>query len=300
MGWLSAVGLGFSIFNGLRNSSKSKAAGQAGYQQGLYNSQQAAYFGQLNADAMMEAAHINAGMATEIGELNAWYIERAGERNLKMYGIQSAEELRRHVRAEKMHAGSVRAAQSGTGIQVNTGTHLHYLNDQIDEGLAQRNFMITRHTETKKSIRMDFEDKAYVTRKSAELQAGAIMANGEISAEMALAQADYQSQQYMMQGQSAMQAGQQGSSDALFGILGSVANFGINQYASGGGGFGGIFEGLKGFFGGSSQAAPPPMITSSNTAPTYITAPGNAGAPIPYATPVYTKRWASDFLTGVL
>jgi hypothetical protein len=292
MGWLSAIGMGFQIFNGLRSYSQNKAAGQAGYQQGLYNSQQSSYFGQLNAGAMMEAAHINAGMTMEIGNLNADYILRAGERNLKMYEIQSEEELRRHIRAEKMHAGSVRAAQSGTGIQVNTGSALHYLNDQIDEGLAQRSFMITRHTETKKSIRMDFEDRAYVTRKSAELQAGAIMANGEIGAEMALAQSQYQSQQYLQAGQSALQQGNSAATGALLGTLGSVAKWGIQND---------VFSGFSSMFAGSSSSNPPPaMVTASSTVPTMLRAPDSAGAPIPYATPVYTKRWASDFLTGVM
>ena len=252
MSWLSLAGLGLSLFQGFRGSQQAKSSAYAGSQQAAYNAQQAGYFGQLNHDAMMEAAHINAGMTQEIGELNAWYIERAGERNLKMYGIQSEEELRRHVRAEKMHAGSIRAAQSGTGIQVNTGANLRYLHDQVDEGLRQRHFMMVRHAETKKSIRMDFEDKAYVTRKSAALQAEAIMANGAIGADMALAEAQWQQSQYMSQANAYQQAGDQQNSNFLWGALGSVGKFAL------GGGFDDI--GISNFFSSSNASAAPAML----------------------------------------
>ena len=231
MSWLSLAGLGLSLFQGLRSSQKASSAGQSAYNQGMFNAAQAGYFGELNAAAHMEAAGINAAMTQEIGELNAWYIERAGQRNLKMYGIQSDEEMRRHVRAEKLHAGQIRAVQSGTGIQVNTGSNLRYLHDQIDEGLRQRHFLAVKHAETKKSIYMDYTDKAYATRKSAALQAEAIMANGAISADMAMFGAQQQQQSYLYSAQLAQQQGQQASSDALWGMLGSVGEW---AFSSGG------------------------------------------------------------------
>jgi hypothetical protein len=289
MSWLSAVGLGLSLFQGLRGSQQAKAGASAGYNQSMYNAQQAGYFGQLNADAMMEAAGINAGMVAKIGELNAWYIERAGERNLAMYEIQSEEELRRHVRAEKMHAGSIRAAQSGTGIQVNTGANLHYLNDQIDEGLAQRHFMMVRHAETKKSIKMDFTDKAYVTRESARLQAEAIMANGHISADMALAESQFQAQSYMQQAQAYQTAGSQASSDFMWSALGSVGKFMINNWDDGFN-FGDMFGG----FGRTQTSAPPPLLTASGYGtPSMLSQ--NAPA---YSPPSFTD--GSRYLSGVL
>ena len=229
MSWLSLAGLGLSLFQGLRTSQRAQSAGQSAYNQGMYNAAQAGYFGQMNAAAHMEAAHINAAMTQEIGELNAWYIERAGERNLKLYGIQTEEEIRRHVRAEKMHAGTIRAMQSGTGLQVNTGSNLYYLEDQIDEGLRQRHFLAVKHAETKKSMKMDFTDKAYVTRKGAALQAEAIMANGAISADMAMFGAQQQAQSYMYNAQIQQQAGQQASSDALWGMLGSVGGWAFSE-----------------------------------------------------------------------
>jgi hypothetical protein len=264
MSWLSLAGLGLSLFQGFRGSQQQKSANYAGRDQALFNAQQASYFGQLNAEAHMEAAHINAGVTQQIGELNAGYIERAGERNLKMYGIQSAEELRRHIRAEKLHAGSVRAAQSGTGIQVNTGANLRYLHDQIDEGLNQRHFMMVRHHETKISMKQDYMDRAFVTRKSAALQAEAIMANGAIAADMALAEANYQNSQYMMQASQYGQAGDSSGSDFLWGALGSIGKFAI------GGGFDGIQSIFNPATSVSTSAAP--SILQSNVTPKYISA----------------------------
>jgi hypothetical protein len=294
MGWLTAIGIGMQLFKGLRGYQQSKSAGNAAYQQGMWNSQQASYFGNLNANAIAEAAGHNASMTMAIGELNAWYIERAGERNLKMYGIQADEELRRHVRAEKMTAGSIRAAQSGSGIQVNTGSNLRYLNDQIDEGLNQRHFMMVRHAETKKSIRMDFEDKAFVTRESARLQAEAIAANGAIGAEMARAEAQYKSSQYARE---ALEYQQKANSDAFSSLLsgvGSAFTFGLQR-----GAFDGFsLKGISNFFSGGTPAQAPSALASPSSTlapPTYLSQ--NAR---PYGTPVYSHRWASDFLTGVL
>ena len=286
MSWLALAGLGLNLAQGFMGSKKSSASASAGADQAMFNAQQASYFGQLNADAMMEAAGINAAMVTGIAELNAGYIERAGERNLAMYQIQSEEEKRRHIRAEKMHAGHVRAAQSGTGIQVNTGSNLRYLNDQIDEGLAQRHFMLVRHAETKKSIRMDFEDKAYVTRASAALQADAIMANGAISADMALAEAQYQTSQYQFQASQYNQAGSQASSDFLWGALGSVGKFAI------GGGFGDLNFGS--LFGGGTAAAAPALLSSTASAPpTFIS---QAAAGPSFTTNAGIGNYASNFM----
>ena len=265
MSWLSLAGLGLSLFSGLRQSNQAKQSAYAGSQQAMYNAQQAGYFGQLNHDAMMEAAHINAGMTMEIAELNAGYIERAGERNLKLYGIQADEEKRRHIRAEKMHAGQVRAAQSGTGIQVNTGANLRYLHDQVDEGLRQRHFMLVRHAETKKSMKLDYMDRAHVTRESGRLQAEAIMANGAIGAEMALAESQYQQNQYMMQSSQYQQAGNQAGSNFMWGALGSVGKFAL------GGGFDDIsLPGIFSFGSSSANAAPPLLRAATPSAPSML------------------------------
>ena len=272
MSWLALGSLGLSLFQGFRSSQRAQAGASAGYNQSLYNAQQAGYFGQLNSQAHMEAAHINAGMVQEIANLNADYIESSGRRNLKMYGIQSEEEKRRHIRAEQMHAGAVRAAQSGTGIQVNTGSNLAYLHDQIDEGLRQRHFMLVRHAETKKSIEMDFTERAYVTRESGRLQAEAIMANGAISADMALANATYQQNQYTNQANAYQTAGDQAQSDFMWGALGSIGKFAI----------GGGFDDISTIFNPaastastpSSLAAPtlaPPALISASTGPSNFT-----------------------------
>lgn len=290
MGWLSAIGLGLSLFQGFRSHKQAGQASQAGWQQAQFNAQQANYFGQLNAGFAMEAAGHNAAMVREIGELNAWYIERAGERNLKMYGIQSDEEKRRHIRAEKMHAGAVRAAQSGSGIQVNTGSNLRYLNDQIDEGLRQRHFMLVRHAETKSSIKMDYTDRAYVERKGAALRADAIMANGAIAADQAMAEAQYQSNSYLQQGMLAQQAGSQAQSNAMWGMFGDVGKFLIGSW--GGGGFGDLSNIFS--FSKSTPSAPPTLLQ----APGYGTPPllsQNAPAYNPIG-----KYTSGSYLTGIM
>jgi hypothetical protein len=276
-GWFTLAGLGLSLFQGFRGAQSARRQGQAGYQQGVQNAQDALYFGQLNRQAQLEAAGHNAHMAMAIGELNAGYIERAGERNLKLYGIQSAEELRRHVLAEKMTAGQIRAMQSGTGIQVNTGSNLHYLNDQIDEGLNQRHFMMVRHAETKKSIRMDFEDRAYVERESARLQAETIMANGAIAADMALQESQYQYRSYMRDAQSAQYAGQQKAFDTMLGTIGTVLPmFGKTTAGTS------LIGSLGKLFNFTQAPAGP-------AAPTYI----SSSAPS-YRLPNYTWGWSNQ------
>ena len=281
MSWWTLASVGLSIFGGLRQSSLAKKGGQAGYNQGLFNAQQANYFAQLNSGAHMEAAHINAAMASEIANLNADFIERTGKRNLRLYGIQTEEEMRRHERAEKMHAGQIRAMQSGTGIQTNTGSNLYFLNDQINEGLNQRHFLATKHFETKKAMKENTADQAWVTRETGRLQAESIMANGAISADMALAQGQYQSQQYMNQANAALAQGNAASNDALWGTLGTIGKWGLT-------GFEGVDK-LKNIFSLSSvsQSAAPPTLISSSTRPAPIIGTG-----------AWADKFASDFMVG--
>jgi hypothetical protein len=143
--------------------------------------------GQLNAGAVTGAAANTARGIREVGAGNADAVLEAAFHNLRMYDMQSKEELRIHKMQEKWHAGEIRARLSGTGIQVNTGSSMAYLRSEIKKGIDERRFMQTRDAY---SMLGDAEDalrtslltvktaniNAAITQENAALQAGVMMA----------------------------------------------------------------------------------------------------------------------------
>ncbi|MCP3868903.1 MAG: hypothetical protein GY703_12560, partial [Gammaproteobacteria bacterium] len=127
-----------SLYSGYSASKAAKKGGAAAREAAFANAADIRGFGEFNSANILGVGAVNAAAIRDVGEINAEYIERSTERNIMLYGLQADEDVERHVRAEKQVAGDIRARASGSGIQVNRGSPLQFLNAQVDEGIRQR------------------------------------------------------------------------------------------------------------------------------------------------------------------
>lgn len=220
-----------SLWGGYSAKKSAEAGGEAAYEAAQSNAADLRGFGEFNAESLLQVGAINANAIIDVGEINAQYIERATDRNLSLYGLQADEDVRRHVIAERQVAGEIRARASGSGVQVNTGSPLQYMNSQVDEGIRQRRYMVVKHFETMKSMDEEGADRAYVTRYTADKNAEVTMANAEANAAMALANAELAASQQETAGELALEQGHiAGQSAMIQGITGAVGA-GISGYS---------------------------------------------------------------------
>ena len=232
---LAGVSIVSSLFSGYSAKKSAEAGGEAAQEAAYANASDIRGFGSFNAGNILSVGAVNANAIVDVGEINSQYIERSTARNISLYGIQADEDVRRHVRAEKMVAGDIRARASGSGIQVNTGSPLQFLNAQVDEGIRQRRFMVIKHAETLYSMAEEGSDKAFVTRYTADKSAEVTMANAEANAAMAMANAELTATQQERSGDLAYETGQIAGQSAMVQGVTSAISGGISAYGMAGG-----------------------------------------------------------------
>ena len=195
--------------------------------------------GALNAGAITGAAQNNATMMREIGYANAQAIADATAHNLRMYDLQSREELKLHKREERWHAGEIRAMQASTGIQIGSGSPLAYLNAEITKGIQERHFMQDRDAWTMLGLADDGLKQSLLTVKSANYNAKVTQDNAALQAEVTIAESIAQAAAMRRQGDISAQVGvanaqaarSQGAAAAL-GAIGNAAGYAGNAYSS--------------------------------------------------------------------
>ena len=203
------------------------------------NAADALSLGSLNAGAINKAAANNARMGREIGYANANAIATATVQNLNLYKIQSDEQLKLHRREERWHAGEIRAMIGGSGVQVNGGTPLAYLQSEITKGLEERQFMAMRDSYSmlgmadegmKSSLLtvMTANYSAKVTQDNAALQASVAMAEATAQAAAMRRQGDISAQVGVANGQAARAQG----SAAAISAIGNAVGYGASAYKS--------------------------------------------------------------------
>jgi len=228
--WLVALAVGSSIASGYASSRAARKGGAAAREAAYANAEDLREFGEFNSQSLLAVGAVNAQAIVDIGEVNASYIERATDRNMYLYGLEADEDVNRHIRAEKQVAGDIRAKASGSGIQVNTGSPLQFLNAQVDEGLRQRDYMILTHTETILSMAEEGKDRAFVTRFTAEKNAEVTMFNAEANAAMALESAELSATQQENSGELAYEQGAIAGQNAMIQGITSAISYGAQAY----------------------------------------------------------------------
>jgi hypothetical protein len=203
------------------------------------NAADAEALGSLNAGAITRAASTNAAMYSEIGYANANAIAQATQHNLGMYQIQSDEEQKQHRRGEKWHAGEIRAMASGSGIAINSGSPLAYLQSEITKGVEERFYMGRRDALAMIGIGEEGLTKSLLTVKSANYNANITIQNAALKANVTIAEAMAQAAAMRRQGDISEQVGvanaqaarSQGQAAAISGISNAVSSA-TNAYST--------------------------------------------------------------------
>lgn len=245
--WIAAAaGVAASLYG----ASQSKKAGEEAEElmlEGGALSKSASYanaadvegLGSMNAGAITGAAQNNAAMMRDIGYANGIAIADATLQNLNLYKIQSDEEVKLHRRGERWHAGEIRAQLSSTGVMVNSGSPMAYLQSEVQAGIQERHYMQQRDAYTMLSMADDGVKQtlltvkeanynAQVTQQNASLQAGVAMAEATAQAAAMRRQGDISAQVGVANGQAARAAG----SSAALSAIGSAAGYAGKAYSS--------------------------------------------------------------------
>lgn len=243
---LPAIQTGISLIGASQASSAADEASELMMEGGALskdasyaNAADAERLGSINAGAITKAAYNNALATREIGYANAQAIADATLHNIRMYKIQSDEEIRLHKRDERWHAGEIRAMMSGTGVMVNSGSPLAYLRSEITKGIQERQFMQTRDAWTMLGFAEDGMRQSLLTVKTANwnakiaqdnasLQAGVVMAEAVAQAAAMRRQGDISAQVGVANAQAARASGQA----SALGAIGNAVGFAGDAYSS--------------------------------------------------------------------
>jgi hypothetical protein len=213
-------------------SDAQEEAGEAAQDAAYANAADLLDLANINADAILTTANINAQAILNVGEYNAQVIENATARNIELYGFQAEEEVRRHVRAERMLAGDIRVREAATGWSINVGTPADYLVAQVAEGERQRDYLIEKHQMTLLNMAEEGADQAELHRLVAAEQANATVANAQVAADVALAEAQYNATAMQRSGDVAAASGQAAADATMWsGVAGAVSGT-ANLYAA--------------------------------------------------------------------
>ena len=245
--WIAAaVGIAASLYGASQASAAGERAEELMMEGGALskaasyaNAADAEALGARNAGAINKAAANNAQMGREIGYANANAIADATLINLKLYSLQSNEEVRLHRREEKWHAGEIRAVVSSSGFAVNSGSPLAYLQSEITKGLQERTFMQQRSAHTMIGMADEGLTSSLLTVKTANYNAKVTQDNAALQASVAIATATAEAAAMRRQGDisalvgvaNAQAARAQGSAAAISAI-GSAVGYGASAYQS--------------------------------------------------------------------
>lgn len=243
---LPFIQTGLSIFGAVSAKNAGDEAAELAMQGGelskgasYANAADAERLGAINAGAITGAAKNNAEMMRTIGYANAQAIADSSIHNLRMYNIQSQEEIRLHKREERWHAGEIRAMQGSSGVMVNSGSPLAYLNAEIEKGIEERHYMQTRDAWAMLGLAEDGLRQSLLTVQSANYNAKVTQDNAALQASVTIAEATAQAAAMRRQGDISAQVGvanaqaarSMGTAGALSAI-GNAAGYAGNAYAA--------------------------------------------------------------------
>ena len=195
--WASAaIAIGTSVASGAvssrRNRRISRASELAGYRQDLVNARGNFAMTEQNALLRSGIAGFNAEQILEIASINETNIIKARDRNVELMEIEKAENLRRFINQEVELAGNIRSGFSTTGISVSSGSAKAVKLTEMNEAEIDRRYQddITRRqilgyflTET---------ERAAFIKREGQLAAEAAIANAEFENQVLLNQAQNQ------------------------------------------------------------------------------------------------------------
>jgi hypothetical protein len=186
------IGAGVSLWSGYKQGQVADETGRLQREAAYANATDIESLANINAGIINSVAHENAAGYIRVGEANALAIEQATFFNVALQGMETLEDLRRHIYQERMISGSIRAAVGASGVQTNTGTPLHYLMAQQHQGKLERDYVAERGKLTILSTYEMGKTSAAITRLEARERANVEIRNAAAQAEMMSMQSMYE------------------------------------------------------------------------------------------------------------
>ncbi len=224
----TAVGTVVSVAGAAGAASDARRAGREAQEAARANAADLLQLANDNTAIQADVAAYNAGVILAIGSANAAAVERNAARNIELMVLEFSEELRRHKRGEKILAGQVRSQFSSSGFQVNKGTPLTFLHNELDEAETERNYIRDRGTMTVFNYGEQERERASIIRLTASLNASSVIFNQEANSQIYLNEALNEANSITRGGESARTRANNQSDRILTG----AAVTGINSAAS--------------------------------------------------------------------
>ena len=141
MSWLAVAGLFVNSVGGMSAKSDLNKGAALAIKTGKENAAGLMDMTTKNNYIQSNLAEENAMAVINIGYANAEAVELAAARTFAVRSIGTAYKAEQMWRARHQMMGEIRARTSGTGIAVNQGSPLHFLNEQA--ALAERDIKMT-------------------------------------------------------------------------------------------------------------------------------------------------------------
>ena len=179
------VGTAASIFGSSKQSSDLAEAREEAIRIGGENADDLIALTEKNRALSKYAAEYTAGAIRHIGYANSNAVEQTADRNFALMGLQTTYTNYKMEQETRQMAGDIRARVASTGISVNEGSPLHYLNQQVAEAEFDRKFTVGAERLSALGYLADEKEKARLMRMDADQRADMTVFNEAIASEIA-------------------------------------------------------------------------------------------------------------------
>lgn len=182
---VQVVGAGLSFLGGSKQSSDLKEAREEAVRIGGENADDLIALTEQNRALSKYAAGYTAGAIRHIGYANSNAVEQTADRNFALMNLQTSYTNYKMEQETRQMAGDIRARVSSTGISVNEGSPLHYLNQQVAAAEFDRKFTVGVERLSALGYLADEREKARLMRMDADQRADMTVFNEAIASEIA-------------------------------------------------------------------------------------------------------------------
>ena len=179
------VGTALSFVFGAKQSNDLSDAREEAIRLGGENADDLIALTEKNRALSKYAAEYTAGAIRHIGYANSNAVEQTADRNFALMNLQTSYTNYKMEQETRQMAGDIRARVASTGISVNEGSPLHYLNQQVAEAEFDRKFTVGAERLSALGYLADEKEKARLMRMDADQRADMTVFNEAIASEIA-------------------------------------------------------------------------------------------------------------------
>ena len=183
--WIPGLGTGLSILFGANQSSDLRDQAALAMEIGAANASDLIAVTEANRVISKASAEYNAGVIRKVGYANAQAKDDTANRNFALMGLQTAYGDYQAELQTRQLAGEIRARQGSSGISVNQGSNLHYLNQQVSEAKFDRQFKRGVEKLSAFGYLQDQRDQANLIRLDTDQRAEMTVVNEALNSQIA-------------------------------------------------------------------------------------------------------------------